>query len=67
MTIGEIQRMPQCGTELCSTEQSRFPRVHESLFRSYQILEKVKYLLEKGTAPLVVSELIDEMEEYSRP
>jgi hypothetical protein len=35
---------------------------HESLFRSYQILERVKWLLERGTPSAVVLELIAVME-----
>ena len=37
-------------------------RWHESVFRSYQILAKVKWLLEQGTQPQVVRELIVMME-----
>ena len=40
--------------------------VHESIFRSFHILEKVKILLERGTPTKVVLELIDEMEEKGR-
>lgn len=36
--------------------------MHESLLRSYQILAKVKWLLEKNTATEVVLELIALME-----
>jgi hypothetical protein len=35
---------------------------HESLLRSYQIVEKVKWLLERGTPSAVVLELIALME-----
>jgi len=38
-------------------------RFHESIFRSYQILEKVKDLLEKETPPSVVLEIIREVED----
>ena len=37
--------------------------IHESIFRSYHILEKVKELLEKKTSGDIVLELINEMEE----
>jgi len=50
--IKEIKRFP-----------TTFERVHESVFRSYQILEKVKELLEKNTAPDIILELVKEMEE----
>ena len=36
--------------------------VHESVLRAYQILGKVKWLIEKGTAPEVIEELIRMME-----
>jgi hypothetical protein len=36
--------------------------VHESMTRGYQILEKVKYLLELETNPKVIRELISFME-----
>jgi len=36
--------------------------VHESVLRSYQILEKVKWLLQLQTSPRVIAELIDFME-----
>ena len=35
---------------------------HESLLRSYQILEKVKELLRKEVAPSVVLEIIEDIE-----
>lgn len=35
---------------------------HESLLRSYHIVQKVKWLLEMKTSPEVISELIDVME-----
>lgn len=37
--------------------------IHESLFRSYHILEKTKGLLQEGTPGHVVLMLISEMEE----
>lgn len=37
-------------------------RWHESVMRSYQILQKVKWLLALDTKPIVVLELIDLME-----
>ena len=36
---------------------------HESLLRSYQIVQKVRELLEKKTPTEVILELIDTMEE----
>ncbi len=37
-------------------------KTHESLLRSYQILEKVKYYLENGVPANIIMELINEME-----
>lgn len=37
-------------------------RTHESMMRSYQILEKAKNYLRRGMSPEFVLELIDEME-----
>lgn len=36
--------------------------VHESVLRAFQILDKVKHLLHRGTPADVILELIDEME-----
>lgn len=38
--------------------------VHESILRSYQILEKVKDYLKRGVPADVILELIEEAEEY---
>jgi len=62
MNIREIQAMPQTTYELTLTKGKPFPDRHESVFRSYHILEKVKYLLNEGTSNAVVLELIEEME-----
>ncbi len=40
-----------------------FENVHESIYRSYQILAKAKELLKKGVPGDVVLELINEMDE----
>ena len=36
--------------------------VHESVYRSFQILEKVKYYLSKNVPPEIVLEIIEEMQ-----
>jgi hypothetical protein len=41
---------------------SDYNDVHESVFRSYHIVEKVKGLLERKTPPDVILELINMME-----
>lgn len=40
---------------------------HESVLRAYQILEKVKVMLERGDSPDTVLELIDFMEGTVNP
>jgi len=54
MTIKEIREMP---TSIVGAN-----KIHESVLRSYQVLKKVKYLLDEGTSANVVRELIREME-----
>lgn len=57
MDISEIKMLPSTlGTGPNS------PRYHESLFRSYHILEKVKALLALEVPPSVVSEIIEDIE-----
>lgn len=42
--------------------QSRMEDAHESCFRSYQVLQRVKWLLAQGCSPAVVLQEIEEME-----
>ena len=58
MKITEIQQMPTCINVIPQGATG----VHESCVRSYQILEKVKYLLNKKVPSEIVIELINEME-----
>ena len=51
MKIREIAELP--------TTENNF---HESILRSYQILEKVKYYLDKKVPFSIILELIEEME-----
>jgi hypothetical protein len=62
MKIHQIQRMPQSSDELTRSHLGEVRNIHESCFRSYQILEKVKELIEHGTPSAVIKELIEEME-----
>jgi hypothetical protein len=52
MTIDEIAAFPTCymrdDKKVC----------HESLLRSFQIVQKVRWLCEENTAPSVIAELI---------
>ena len=54
MTFEEIR--------LCPTTFSGEHGVHESIFRSYQILELVKDYLRRGVPSDVVLEIIEELE-----
>lgn len=54
MTINEINQMPV-------TFSHGGGAVHESIYKSYHALQRVKDLLRKGTPPAVVLEFIDEM------
>jgi len=39
--------------------------IHESCFRSYQILHYVEYLLSKNTPTIVILDIIDELKSWS--
>lgn len=57
MKIAEIKDFP---TTLDTGKNGH--RVHESVLRSYQTLEKAKELLKKGTPCDVILEIIEEIE-----
>ena len=59
MRIIDIAKMPTVITKVSGNG------MHESLLRSFQILEKTKELLVKGTPTKVVLMLIEEMETSS--
>ena len=52
MKFSEIRKMP-----------TTYDNVHESVFRSYHILEKVKELIEQKTPAYVMIELINDMQD----
>jgi hypothetical protein len=54
MTISEIKTFP---TDYVSVSRGQ---CHESLLRSYQVLEKVKEMLERGDSRETILELIEE-------
>lgn len=58
MKMLEVRTMPT----VYDFTDSKAVRVHESCFRSFQILGKVKELLGQGTPGSVVLELIELME-----
>lgn len=65
MTIMEIRSFP---TDLSAERVKRglmegCRGFHESLTRGYQISQKVRELLQQGTPPAVVLEIMDVMEE----
>ena len=51
MTYNRIQRMP-----------TTLDNVHESVFRSYQILEKVKEMLSRNDSVETITETIEHLE-----
>lgn len=55
MIISEIRKFP-------TTYETDGVQCHESLLRSFHIVEKVKELCEKETPPSVIKEMIFEME-----
>lgn len=58
MRIIDIANLPTIIEEIPPSSEG----VHESIFRSYHILEKAKWMLQEGTPPQVVLDLIEEME-----
>ncbi|HHT9145634.1 MAG TPA: hypothetical protein ACFYD4_08140 [Candidatus Wunengus sp. YC61] len=58
MKIYLIRQLPTCIDSI----PERSNGIHESVLRSYNILEKTKAYLKEGVPPKVVLELIDEME-----
>lgn len=58
MKIIDINRMPTCLEEIPPGASG----VHESVLRSYHILEKAKEYLSLGVPAMVVLDLIAEME-----
>lgn len=56
--------MPQFENEYVTIAKmpTVYLNIRESIFRSYQILRKVKYLLDQGTSPEVVLGLIELLE-----
>lgn len=63
MTLREIRKMPTILTnsELNKWKDGGSTGVHESLLRSFHIVEKVKELLEKQVAPQVILEIIEDL------
>ena len=61
---GWIRTLPTCieAEEMRKYLSDGCKGVHESVLRSYQILQKVKWLLEQGASTKVISELIQHME-----
>lgn len=51
MNLTKIREMPTV-----------YANIHESVFRSFHILEGVKYLLAEGTSPSVVLAIIKDLE-----
>lgn len=60
MKLSEIRRQP---TTLFIRDSADNQRFHESLLRSYQLVQKIKELLDADTPASVIMEIIDDVEE----
>ena len=58
MKIHEIKKMPT----LFKLSDTATGGIHQSLFRSYHLLDKVVDWLQKGVCPEVVLEMIEDIE-----
>jgi hypothetical protein len=63
MKMKDIRRMPVTLSELVSCGNYENLKIHESVFRSYAILYKVKELLLKKVPHDVIIEIIDDLED----
>ena len=66
MKATEIRRMPTDTSEMVRLATEKDPKIHESCFKSFHIVEKVKELLKKDTPSDVILEFIEIMESSSR-
>lgn len=64
LKLKDIIKRPTSTSDLASMPGERFDNVHESIFRSYAILQYTKYLLSQGTPPHIVLEIIEDIEEF---
>lgn len=63
LSIAEIRAFPTVtGTVMEAHPDFDTDKLHESLFRSFQILSRVKWLLREGASNAVVQQEIEEME-----
>jgi RNase adaptor protein for sRNA GlmZ degradation len=60
MRIQDIARRPTTTKEIDKTSKMS---IHESCFRSYSILEQVKYYLTNNVPAKIILQLIDDMED----
>lgn len=65
MKATEIRRMATDTSEMARLPNEVDPKIHESCFRSFHIVEKVKELLNKDTPSEVLLEFIEIMESNS--
>ena len=62
MNISQIKQYPTSINTVPSDNRTVLNSCHESYFRSYQTLQKVKELLEQNTHQKVVLEIIHDIE-----
>ena len=65
MKLNEIRKQPTTTGEMIRDVGERDPRIHESVFRSFHIVDKIKELLKKGTPPDVLIEIIEDLQNSS--
>lgn len=62
MKLLEIRRMATTTSEFARVSGEEDPMIHESIFRSFHIVDKIKELLKKGTPPDVLVEIIEDLQ-----
>lgn len=61
-TILDIMKMPTLTSELPKELGVKNTKIHESCFRCYQILQRVKYYLSEGMPQNLILDLINDMD-----
>ena len=61
MKLAEIRQMPRVSDDIKGIELGC--KLHESCFRSFHLLQKVKYYLENAVPSKIILELIEEVED----
>jgi len=67
MKLNEIRRIPVLSSEFTREAGDIDPKLHESVFRSFHIVEKVVELLKKRTPPEIIIEIIEDLKDAPIP